>query len=120
MANVHSRMNAPHHLSASTLTVDPVKNHQGEDLGNLKDLMIDTTEGKIAYAVLGFGGVLGMGEKLFAVPWEALTIDADNKQLLLNASKDHLKDAPGFDKDRWPTFADKELTARLSDFYARH
>lgn len=119
MINENRHLNAPHHLSASTLTGDTVKNHQGEDLGDLKDLMIDTTQGKIAYAVLGFGGVLGMGEKLFAVPWEALTIDADNKQLLLDASKDRLKDAPGFDKDHWPDFADKEFSARVRDYYVR-
>src|SRR5579871_1199358 len=93
---------APKYLSASTLTGDSVKNLQGEALGDLKDIMIDTSTGSIAYGVLSFGGILGMGEKLFAVPWSAIQVDGQNKQLLLNVAKDRLKDAPGFDKDHWP------------------
>ncbi len=109
----------PRFLSASTLNGDSVKNHKHESLGDLKDIMIDTTNGKIAYGVLSFGGVLGMGEKLFAVPWEALKIDGDNKQLLLNVDKEQLKDAPGFDKDHWPNFADQAFTDRMRSYYIR-
>ena len=109
----------PRFLSASTLTGDSVQNHKGESLGDLKDIMVDTTSGKIAYGVLSFGGVLGMGEKLFAVPWEALKIDSANKQLLLNVDKDKLKDAPGFDKDHWPDFADQAFTDRMRSYYIR-
>lgn len=109
----------PRFLSASTLNGDSVKNHKDESLGDLKDIMIDTTNGKIAYGVLSFGGVLGMGEKLFAVPWEALKIDGANKQLLLNVDKDQLKDAPGFDKDHWPNFADQTFTDRMRSYYIR-
>lgn len=107
----------PRFLSASTLNGDTVKNHKDESLGDLKDIMIDTTNGKIAYAVLSFGGVLGMGEKLFAVPWEALKIDGDNEQLLLNVDKERLKDAPGFDKDHWPNFADPGFSDRMRSYY---
>ena len=109
----------PRFLSASTLSGDTVKNHKDESLGDLKDIMMDTTNGKIAYAVLSFGGVLGLGEKLFAVPWEALKIDGDNKQLLLNVDKDQLKDAPGFDKDHWPNFADPAFSDRMRSYYIR-
>lgn len=109
----------PRFLSASTLNGDAVKNHKDESLGDLKDIMIDTTSGKIAYGVLAFGGVLGMGEKLFAVPWDALTIDGENKQLLLNVEKDRLKDAPGFDKDHWPNFADETFGNQVRDYYKR-
>ncbi|MEO8777549.1 MAG: PRC-barrel domain-containing protein [Rhodanobacter sp.] len=106
-------------LSASTLNGDSVKDHHDESLGDLKDIMIDTTNGKIAYGVLSFGGVLGMGEKLFAVPWEALKIDGDNEQLLLNVDKDQLKNAPGFDKENWPNFADQAFTDRTRSYYIR-
>jgi sporulation protein YlmC with PRC-barrel domain len=109
----------PRFLSASTLNGDSVKNHKGESLGDLKDIMIDTTSGKIAYGVLAFGGVLGMGEKLFAVPWEALTIDGENKELVLNVEKERLKDAPGFDKDHWPNFADETFGNQMRDYYKR-
>ncbi|WP_199099104.1 PRC-barrel domain-containing protein [Dyella sp. ASV21] len=110
---------APKYLSASTLTGDSVKNHQGESLGDLKDIMIDTSTGAIAYGVLSFGGVLGMGEKLFAVPWSALQVDGENKQLLLNVAKDRLKDAPGFDKDHWPNFADTTFATQVQNYYTR-
>ncbi|MEO6798626.1 MAG: PRC-barrel domain-containing protein [Rhodanobacter sp.] len=107
----------PRFLSASTLNGDTVKNHKDESLGDLKDIMIDTTSGKIAYGVLSFGGVLGMGEKLFAVPWQALTVDGPNKQLLLKMDKERLKDAPGFDKDHWPDFADQTFTDKMNAYY---
>jgi sporulation protein YlmC with PRC-barrel domain len=110
---------APKYLSASTLTGDSVKNLQGESLGDLKDIMIDTTTGSIAYGVLSFGGILGMGEKLFAVPWSALQVDGQNEQLLLNVAKDRLKDAPGFDKDHWPNFADTTFATQVRDYYIR-
>ncbi|MEO7068819.1 MAG: PRC-barrel domain-containing protein [Rhodanobacter sp.] len=110
---------SPRFMSASTLSGDTVKNHKGESVGDLKDIMIDTTSGKVAYGVLSFGGVLGMGEKLFAVPWDALTVDGDNKQLLLQVDKDKLKDAPGFDKDHWPNFADPTFTDKIRAYYVR-
>lgn len=106
-------------ISASTLSGDDVKNPQGESLGDLKDIMIDVSTGRIAYAVLAFGSVMGMGGKLFAVPWDALTVDGENKQLLLNVAKDRLKDAPGFDKDHWPDFADTKFSDQVRDYYAR-
>lgn len=108
---------SPRFLSASTLSGDSVKNPQGDSLGDIKDIMIDTTSGKVAYAVLSFGGVLGMGNKLFAVPWSALTVDGEDKCLVLNASKERLKDAPGFDKDHWPDFAEPAFAEKLSGYY---
>lgn len=108
---------APRFLSSSTLSGDAIKNPQGESLGDLKDIMIDTNSGKVAYAVLSFGGVLGMGDKLFAVPWESLAVDGENKCLLLNVSKERLKDAPGFDKDHWPNFADPVFADQLRGYY---
>ena len=108
---------SPSFLSASTLSGDAIKNPQGDSLGDLKDIMIDTSTGKVAYAVLSFGGVLGMGDKLFAVPWESLAVDGENKCLVLNVSKERLKDAPGFDKDHWPNFADQAFGDQLRGYY---
>ncbi|MBE1161832.1 PRC-barrel domain-containing protein [Dyella acidiphila] len=110
-------VSSPHFLTASTLTGDAVKNLQGESLGDLKDIMIDTDTGTIAYGVLSFGGVLGMGDKLFAVPWDAIQVDGANKQLLLNVDKQRLKDAPGFDKDHWPNFADTQFISQIREYY---
>lgn len=68
-------------LSASTLSGDTVRNAAGDDLGSVKEIMVDIPSGRVAYAVLSFGGFLGMGDKLFAVPWSALTVDEDEKCL---------------------------------------
>ena len=108
---------SPHFLTASTLTGDKVTNPKGESLGDLKDIMIDTDTGHIAYGVLSFGGVLGLGEKLFAVPWEALRVDGERHELVLNVDKERLKDAPGFDKDNWPNFADTTFTSQIRQYY---
>ena len=108
---------APRFLSTSTLSGDAIKNPQGESLGDLKDVMIDTASGKVAYAVLSFGGILGMGDKLFAVPWEALAVDGENKCLILNVGKERLKDAPGFDKDHWPNFAEPAFADQVRGYY---
>jgi hypothetical protein len=79
--------------------------------------MIDVPTGKVAYAVLSFGGVLGVGEKLFAVPWHALTLNTAEKCFLLNASKEHLKQAPGFDKNHWPSMADERWAREVHSYY---
>ena len=104
-------------LSSTTLVGDRVRNAQNEDLGKVEDLMIDLESGRVAYCVLSFGGFLGMGEKLFAVPWRALALDAENHAFVLNVSKERLKDAPGFDKDRWPDLSDTETRSRIYGFY---
>src|ERR1035438_6401807 len=94
-------------LAADTLTGDKVVNRQKEDLGTIEHLMIDVEQGRIAYAVLSFGGFLGMGDKLFAIPWSALAVDTVERQFILNVDKKLLERAPGFDKDHWPNMADR-------------
>lgn len=107
----------PRLMGANTLIGEDVYNTQDEDLGDIKEIMIDMQQGNIVYAVLSFGGFLGMGEKLFAVPWKALALDTENKRFILDLSKDRLKDAPGFDKDNWPDLADPTLAGTLNDYY---
>lgn len=92
----------PRVLSASTINGDRVRNSAGEDLGEVKEVMIDLSSGRVAYVVLSFGGFLGMGDKLFAIPWEALVLDTQEHAFILNISKETLENAPGFDKDNWP------------------
>jgi sporulation protein YlmC with PRC-barrel domain len=104
-------------MGANTLLGNDVYNKDGQDLGDIKEFMIDMASGKIAYAVLSFGGLLGMGEKLFAVPWAALTLDTVNERFTLDVPKEALKDAPGFNKDRWPTMSDKTWAAGVHKFY---
>jgi sporulation protein YlmC with PRC-barrel domain len=104
-------------MSASTLDGDRVKNPQGEDLGKVEDIMIDVPSGRVAYAVLSFGGFLGMGSKLFAIPWTSLTLDEDEKCFVLAADKELLKAAPGFDKDNWPDMADPTWRNQIYTYY---
>src|ERR1700689_1120158 len=89
-------------MGADTLIGNDVYNPANESLGTIKELMIEMSTGKISDAVLSYGGFLGMGDRLFAVPSAALKLDAVNKRFTLNASKEHLKNAPGFNKDHWP------------------
>jgi sporulation protein YlmC with PRC-barrel domain len=104
-------------LSASTLIGDKVYNPDGEELGKVEELMVDLEQGHIAYAVLSFGGFLGMGSKLFAIPWQALTLDTELKAFILNVSKETLEHAPGFDKENWPDNAKYEA-GFLEDVYS--
>jgi uncharacterized protein YrrD len=83
-----------------------VRNLSGEDLGKIEEIMLDSASGRIAYAVLSFGGFLGMGDKLFAVPWAALSLNDDRDGFILNVDQGVMEEAPGFDKDEWPDFAD--------------
>ena len=104
-------------LSASSITGTKVLNPAGEQLGSIEDLMLDTGTGDIAYAVLSFGGFLGMGDKLFAIPWEALTIDTADHSIVLDVDREKLEQAPGFDKDDWPTTADSTWMHDLHRHY---
>jgi surface antigen len=79
--------------------------------------MIDIPTGRVAYAVLSFGGFLGMGNKLFAVPWHAFTIDEENKEFVLDVDKKVLENAPGFDKDNWPDMANVDFGKQIYGYY---
>ncbi|MGE5616268.1 MAG: PRC-barrel domain-containing protein [Bacillota bacterium] len=107
----------PEVMAADTLEGDRVINHKDEDLGTIKDIMIDVQRGRVAYAVMSCGGVLGMGDKLFAIPWNALTLDADRKCFVLDADEQRFEKAPGFDKDHWPSMADNQWASRVHEFY---
>lgn len=107
----------PELMGADTLIGNDVYNLKDEDLGDIKEIMLDMRTGRVSYAVLSFGGFLGMGEKLFAVPWNALTLDTENKRFTLNVEKDRLENAPGFDQDSWPNMADSSWAKSIHDYY---
>ncbi len=98
-------------LSSSTITSFKVENTVRESLGTIKELMIDMSSGKIAYAVLSYGGLLGVGEKLFAISWEKLQPDPDREKVfILDMSKDKFDEARGFNKEQWPDMVDPAWT----------
>lgn len=107
----------PSLMGADTLLGEDVVNASDEDLGDIKEIMLDMQTGQVAYAVLAFGGFLGMGEKLFAVPWQALHLDTANKRFVLNIDKERLKTAPGFDKDAWPDMSDAQWADQIHTYY---
>jgi len=107
----------PNVLSASTIIGDSIVNPAGESLGKIEELMLDLEKGRVAYAVLSFGGFLGMGEKLFAIPFEALKLDASREHFTLDIDKEKLKKAPGFDKNNPPEAADRTWGAEVYKFY---
>lgn len=98
---------APELMGANALVGSQVRNMQDQRLGTIKEIMLDTHTGKIAYAVLSYGGIFSLGEKLFAVPWNAIWLDAANKRLVLDIDKDRLEYAPGFDASHWPAKVDR-------------
>lgn len=104
-------------LSASTLIGDKVVNPRGEDLGKIEEFMLDLENGRIRYAVLSFGGLLGVGDKLFAIPPEALRIDTENERVVLDIDRKRLENAPGFDKSDWPSVSEPDWQAEVYEFY---
>ncbi len=113
----HTDGPGPQIMDAGTLIGNSVVNDSGDDLGKIEAIMLDVTTGRIAYAVLSFGGFLGMGNKLFAIPWSALTLDTDQECFILNIAKERLESAPGFDKDHWPAMADPTWAKDLHSYY---
>ena len=104
-------------LSATTLIGDKVVNRQGEDLGKIEDFMLDPEQGRVGYAVLSFGGFLGMGDKLFAVPMQALKLSREDKRFILDVDKERLKNAPGFDRNNWPDVSDRSFGTSVYSYY---
>jgi sporulation protein YlmC with PRC-barrel domain len=104
-------------VSASKIIGEAVINNQKESLGKVHELVIDTEQGSVAYVVLTFGGFMGMGNKLFAIPWKAFEFSPTEFKLILNVDKEKLKKAPGFDPENWPDFADRSWGERVHNYY---
>jgi sporulation protein YlmC with PRC-barrel domain len=109
-------------IRASQFIGMDIYNEQGDSVGEINDLVLDVKHGHIRYAAVTYGGFLGVGDKMFAVPWEAFRFrqdpdDADERYLVLNVTQQQLEGAEGFDQDHWPNFADPKFTAELDKRY---
>ncbi len=104
-------------LSAGSISTDPVKNRSGDKIADVKDIMIDLPTGRVAYVVIAHGGVMGLGDKLFAIPWSAVQVDQEDHALVVDLAEDVLAAAPGFDKDNWPDFSNPEWARQVHDYY---
>jgi len=109
-------------IRASQLIGTNIQNDQDESVGEVKDLVIDANNGRVRYVAVTYGGFLGVGSKMFAVPFEAFHVrkkdtNDDDYVLVLNVTKEQLDGAEGFDNDRWPNFADQKVTSELNRRY---
>lgn len=104
-------------LSATRMIGDSVVSPKGENLGKIEDFVIDPLSAHVDYAVLSFGGSLGMSDKLFAVPLEALKLSREEKRFILDVEKERLKNAPGFDKGNWPDTSDRAFGTKVYSYY---
>jgi len=125
VVSIHAQANMARPWRASQTIGMAVDNSNGDHLGKIEDLVFDPNSGKIRYAVLSFGGFLGLGDKYFAIPFNHLktevtkssTTGSDSYRLVLDVSKDQLKNAPGFDSKNWPDFGDPSYGTSVDRFY---
>jgi sporulation protein YlmC with PRC-barrel domain len=117
-ANQQTRATEPMHaMRASKLIGKEVRNAQNEKLGEIKDLVVDVNNDEVYYAVLSFGGFMGMGDKLFAYPLRVFAPGQNPDQLVLNVDKQKLKDSPGFESKRWPDWNKDTYRAEVDRYY---
>ncbi len=117
MSNVQVFSNSP--VKASSIIGTDVVNPNGDNLGDIKEVVIDPNTGKVAYAVVSFGGFLTMGEKLFAIPFSSFKYDPTENEYVLDISKERLEAAPGFDADHWPSMSDEKWNRDVYKYYER-
>lgn len=105
-------------LSSNSLNGTVVENRNGDRIGDVKELMINTQSGEVSYAVLAVDtGFLNLGSKYFAIPLQAMEFDKERERILIDISKDRLENSPGFDKDNWPSGPQTEFIDSVYDFY---
>ena len=109
-----------HRLTATSIIGDSIESSEGEDIGKIDNLMVNLRNGEIEYAVVEFGSFLGIGGKLFAVPFTELRPDPARKIFILNRDKEYLKQAPGFDKTHWPDTNDHTYFDNVRMYYGSY
>jgi sporulation protein YlmC with PRC-barrel domain len=103
-------------IAASKVNGTSVYNRAGESLGSVYDVMIDKVSGKVDYAVMSFGGFLGIGERYHPLPWQSLTYDTRMGGYVVDVSRDRLEKAPSYGRDETP-WSDTGYGRRVSDYY---
>jgi hypothetical protein len=104
-------------ISAEKVQGTAVYNTQGERLGDVNDVMIDKRSGKIAYAVMSFGGFLGMGSDYHPLPWNTLKYDTRQGGYVVGLTKEQLEGAPRFGQSEAPAWGDRNYEQRIHDYY---
>jgi hypothetical protein len=104
-------------ISSDKVEGTSVENPNGDSLGSIRDVMIDKISGQVAYAVLKYGAFLGMGGKLFALPWDQLTYDTTRGAYIVNIPQERLQNAPSFEESSQPDWSDPSWNRGLHDYY---
>ncbi len=104
-------------ISAEKVIGTNVYNTAGDSLGNINDVMIDKKSGRIAYAVMSFGGFLGMGERYHPLPWPTLKYDTRQGGYVVGLTKEQLEQAPTYAADETPAWGDRAYEQRIHDYY---
>jgi len=104
-------------LTATSIIGDKVENPQGDDLGTIDNLMVNVRTGRVEYAVLEYGSFLGIGGKLFAVPFDELRVRPEKHVFIVNRDKDYLRMSPGFDKNHWPDTNDHSYYGDVDSYW---
>ena len=104
-------------IAAAKVGGTPVYNRRGERLGTVEDVMLDKRSGRVAYAVMAFGGFLGIGERYHPLPWSMLRYDVELSGYVVDIDRDQLEGAPSYAATEEVDWADRQWGQRLSDYY---
>ena len=117
MSQLSMFSNSP--VKASSIIGTKVVDPKAESLGDIKEIVIDPSTGRVAYVVVSFGGFLSMGEKLFAIPFSSFEYNLANNEYVLHVPKERLENAPGFDPEHWPSMSDEKWNRDVYKYYGR-
>lgn len=104
-------------MSMGSIIGDSVRTSHGEKIGQLEEFIFDAISGHVGFAILSFTGNLGLGDRLFVIPWQRLQVDTGNRCLIIDMEKDALAFAPGFGRDNWPDIGDPVWANEILNFY---
>jgi len=104
-------------LTATSIIGDKVENADGDDLGSINNLMINVHTGAIEYVVLEYGSFLGLGGKLFAIPFSEFRLASDRHVFILDRDEEYLKNSPGFEKNHWPDTNDHTYFGDVDNYW---
>ena len=107
----------PRLIASTKVAGTSVYNLAGDDLGAIHDVMIDKVSGKVAYAVMAFGGFLGLGEEYHPLPWSLLRYDMDRGGYVVNLDKQQLEGAPAFSEESEPRWGDRAYDEKVYGYY---
>lgn len=116
MADI-TRYESPQLIAATRVNGTYVYNHQDENIGTIEDVMLDKQSGRVAYAIMSFGGFLGMGERYHPLPWSTLRYDTAKGGYVVDLSKEVLEGAPSYARDEDPNWDDRRFGESVHDYY---